>query len=130
MKLTRKAFCQSLASGTVTLWLQGCGGGGYGGGGSTAAGSSCGAAGSDITANHGHSLTILKADLDSTVDRTYTLTPGTGGHTHDVTFTPAQLAQMKAGGSVTMTSTLADGGIYGGVHSHSVMAQVNVATCL
>lgn len=134
MTLTRKTFCTSLAGATVTLWLQGCGGGSDygsdGGGGGNPAGSTCGAAGNDISANHGHALSIPKADLDAPANRTYALTPSTEGHVHSVTFTPAQLTTMKGGGSVTVTSTTtAASGLYGGTHSHSVTAQVAVATC-
>jgi hypothetical protein len=131
MNVTRKAFCASLAGATATLWLQGCGGGGSYSAGSTppAASSTCGASGSDITNNHGHALTILKADLDLTVNKTYTLSPSVEGHVHDVTFTPAQLALLKAGSSVTVTSTTTvASSVYGGTHSHSVTATV-MATC-
>jgi hypothetical protein len=133
MDVTRKAFCVSLAGATVALWLQGCGGGGsYSSGSSTTPGpnSTCGASGSDISGNHGHTLAILKADLDSTVNKTYTLSPSIEGHVHAVTFTPAQLAQLKAGSSVTATSTTtAADPAYGGTHSHAVTATVMVASC-
>ncbi len=131
MTLTRKAFCTSLAGATVTIWLQGCGGGGsYSGGGPSGPTSTCGASGSDISGNHGHSLTILKADLDATASKTYRLSPSGDGHVHEVTFTTAQLALLKAGTSVTVTSTATDAGAgYGGSHSHAVTATVMVATC-
>jgi hypothetical protein len=127
MDISRKRFCASMAGATVTLWLQGCGGGGggYDGGsnppptGSTA----CGAGVGNITGNHGHTLTILKADLDSTVNKTYTLGAATtDGHIHTVSFTPTQLASMKTGGTVTVTSTTNVG------HSHDVAASV-ASTC-
>ena len=133
MNVTRKAFCASLAGATVTIWLQACGGGGgYSSGSNStpAPNSTCGASGSDITANHGHSLTIPKADLDLTVNKTYSLSPSVEGHVHDVTFTPAQLALLKVGTSVTVTSTTtAASSLYGGTHNHSVTATVMVATC-
>lgn len=131
MDITRKTFCGGLLGATVTLWLQGCGGGGgYGGGSSSGGGSNCGAAGPDISANHGHSLTIAKADLDSPVDKTYSLSNAVDGHSHDVTFTVAQLAQLKAGATVTITSTttVATAG-YGGSHNHQVATEVAVASC-
>ena len=127
--MNRKDFCASLVGTTVTLWLQGCGGGGYSSGGTTS-GSTCGASGTDISANHGHSLTILKADLDSTTDKTYTLSPSVDGHVHGVTFTVAQLGNLKAGTPVSVTSTTtAASAAYGGTHNHSVMATVLVASC-
>ena len=120
MDISRKQFCAALAGATVTLWLQGCGGGGGDSGGGPAPGSTtCGAGVGNITANHGHTLTILRVDLDSATAKTYDLSAAnTDGHIHSVTFSPAQLASMKAGGSVTVTSTTATG------HTHSVTASV------
>lgn len=126
MDISRKQFCASLAGATVTLWLQGCGGGGgdYGGGGGGGGGAvTCGAGVGNITGNHGHSLTILRVDLDSATPKTYALTAAsTDGHIHSVTFSPAQLTTMKGGGSATVTSTTNTG------HSHDVTASV-AASC-
>jgi hypothetical protein len=127
----RKDFCVGLAGSMVTIWLQGCGGGSdYGSNPPPATGSSCGASGSDISANHGHSLTIAKADLDSPTDKSYALSASVDGHVHGVTFTVGQLATLKSGGSVTVTSTTtAASASYGGTHSHSVTATVLIASC-
>ena len=57
-----------------------------------------------IAGNHGHVLSIPAADLNATVDMTYGI-QGSADHNHTVTFTPAQLAQLKAGTAVTVTST-------------------------
>lgn len=135
MDITRKAFCTSLTLSTVTLWLQGCGGGG--GYDSPpppppppAGTPVCGAPANAITDNHGHALVIAKADLDSATDKTYNLSPSLEGHVHSVTFTPAQLALMKGGGSVTVTSTVTvASALYGGTHSHAVTAAVSLANC-
>ncbi len=131
MNMTRKTFCASLAGSTVTLWLQGCGGGGYSsGGGGTTTGSTCGASGPDISANHGHALTIPKADLDSLTAKTYDLSAGSfDSHLHTVTFSVPQLATLKGGGSVTVNapSPAALPG-YWGAHAHSVIATV-LAAC-
>lgn len=130
MNMTRKTFCASLAGSTVTLWLQGCGGGGYSSGGGGTTGSTCGASGSDISANHGHALTIPKADLDSLVAKTYNLSAGSlDAHLHSVTFSVPQLATLKGGGSVTVTAP-SPGAVpgYWGAHSHSVMTTV-LSTC-
>jgi len=115
--MTRKQFLGALGGGTVVLWLQACGGGGGGGGGdgNDDGGLSCGASGASISANHGHSLTINEADLDSTTDKTYSIM-GTAGHDHTVTFTVAQLAMLKSMQSVVVTSTTVIG------HNHSVTA--------
>lgn len=75
---------------------------------------SCGA--TAVTNNHGHSLTIPAADVDSMVSMTYSI-EGVAGHVHMVTLTPAQLAQIKAKSAVTVTSTL--GGPAPG-HMHDV----------
>ncbi|HEV8689697.1 MAG TPA: hypothetical protein VGQ91_05330 [Ideonella sp.] len=126
MKLTRKQFLGSLGSGTVLLWLQACGGGGgggYGGGGGGGGmgggygggGLMCGATGAAISGNHGHTLTINEADLDSTTDKTYNIM-GTAGHNHTVTFTAAQLGMLKGGQMVTVASTTTSG------HMHDVTA--------
>ena len=132
MNIRRKDFCAALAGSVVTVWLQGCGGGGsdYGPAAPPPAGSSCGAKGSDISANHGHALTILKADLDSMVDKTYALTASVDGHIHNVSFSVAQLALLKGGSSVTVVSTTTvASAAYGGTHSHSVTATVLIAGC-
>jgi len=118
MDISRKEFCAALGSGTVLLWLQACGGGSDYMGGTPAPPpppGACGAEGAAIAANHGHVLVIPRADLDSLVAMTYGM-PGTAGHSHDVTFTPAQLQTMKGGGSVTVTSTTTD------FHNHDVTA--------
>jgi len=108
MSMTRKEFCGGLAGGTVLLLFQGCGGGGgYSGsssGGMMSTTTSCGASGSAIAGNHGHVLTIARADLDSMTDRVYSIM-GTATHDHMVIFTAAMLAQLKAGQSVIVTST-------------------------
>jgi hypothetical protein len=121
MNITRKEFCAALTGGSVLLLLQSCGGGGsYGGGGGMTL--VCGASGGAIAGNHGHVLTILRADLDSLTDKTYSIT-GTADHTHSVTFTPTQLQQLKAGADVAATTTTG-GSIVNPAHSHTLMASV------
>jgi hypothetical protein len=126
MDISRKRFCASMAGATVTLWLQACGGGGGGDGGSSnpPPGSTvCGAAAGNITGNHGHTLTIPKADLDSTTAKTYNLAAATtDGHIHSVTFSPTDLATLKSGGAVPVTSTTNVS------HSHLVTTRV-ASTC-
>ncbi len=132
MNLTRKAFCASLAGSTVTLLIQGCGGGGSysSAAGSPTPGSTCGASGSDISSNHGHVLTIAKADLDSLTAKTYDLSAGSlDSHVHTVTYSPAQLATLKGGGSVTVTApSPATVPSYWMAHTHTVMTTV-LASC-
>jgi len=116
MNITRKRFLGAVGSGTVVLWLQGCGGGGggYGDDGNDPP-QSCGASGTAIAGNHGHVLTIAEADLNSVTDKTYSI-QGSAGHDHTVTLTAAQLASLKAGHSVAVTSTTTS------AHMHVVTA--------
>ena len=108
--ITRKTFLVQLGGGTWALALGGCGGGG---GGYTAAAAPppapapvvTGCSATTISANHGHALAIPVADLLSAVAITYNL-QGTAVHTHEVTFTPAQLAQLRAGTAVTVTTSI------------------------
>ena len=121
MAMTRSQFCNAFVGVSALLILQGCGGGGsdYGSSPPPPPGPppapQCGASGTAITGNHGHTLTIPEADLSAAVDKTYNIM-GTAGHNHTVTFTVAQLAQLKTHQSVTVTSTTTAG------HSHNVAA--------
>jgi hypothetical protein len=119
-KISRKQFLGALGSGTVLLWLQACGGGdsdsGDGDGGGSGGGLSCGASGTSIANNHGHTLTIDEADLDSSTNKSYSIM-GTAGHNHTVTFTVAQLGMLKNGQSVTVVSSTDSG------HNHDVTAK-------
>lgn len=119
MSNTHKRFLESLAGGTVVLLFQARGGGGssYGGGNPPPA-STCGWSGTQISGNHGHALTIAKADLDSMTDKAYSIS-GTATHDHMVILTVAHLGLLKAGQAVTVTSTAtAATGI--GLHSRIV----------
>lgn len=111
--ITRKTFLVQLAGGSWLLALGGCGGGSssYGGGTPQPSGNGCSA--TAISGNHGHTLAIPTADLSSAVTMTYNI-QGAADHNHQVSFTPAQLAQLKAGQAVTVTSTVALS------HSHDV----------
>ena len=66
-----------------------------------------------ITGNHGHSVTIPTADLDSTVNMTYNI-QGTANHNHTITLTPAQLQDIKA---MTAESVMSSTNLS---HSHEV----------
>lgn len=112
MNMTRKEFLAGMAGGTVVLLFQGCGGGGGSDSGSnTPPATTCGAAA--ISANHGHALTIARADLDSATDKVYSIM-GSATHDHTVTLTPAMLATLKAGTQVVVTSST------GASHNHDV----------
>ncbi|HEY6353837.1 MAG TPA: hypothetical protein VIY30_05060 [Burkholderiaceae bacterium] len=118
MNMTRKRLLESMAGGTVVLLVQACGGGGTSSYGNPMPASGCGSSGLQISGNHGHMLTVPTADLASTSAKTYSIM-GTATHDHTVTLSPAQLAQLKAGGSVTVTSTVTNAPTFGS-HSHDV----------
>jgi hypothetical protein len=71
----------------------------------------CGA--TAITGNHGHALTIAATDLDSPVDRTFSIA-GTADHDHTITLSVAQLQSIKAKMGATTVSSITVG------HSHDV----------
>ena len=73
----------------------------------------CAAIGVQIGSNHGHTMTVAPADLDSTSPRTYDIT-GTSDHPHTVIITPAQFASLRANGTLTVSSSTDDG------HPHTV----------
>ena len=114
MTIDRRQFLERVGGGTALLFLAGCGGGAGGYGGSAApapAQNQCGAV--TITGNHGHSLVIPVADLDSMVDKTYNI-QGAAVHNHVVTLALADLRALKAGTAVTVISSNAAG------HEHSI----------
>ena len=115
MDVSRKHFVETLLAGSAVLVFHGCGGGGdySGSAGNPMPASGCA---DSIANNHGHVLTIPVADLDSTAPKTYDIMGTATTHTHTVTFSAAQLAQLKAGTMVTVTSSPAatDG------HTHAV----------
>jgi len=127
MSITRKQFLGSITGGTVALLIQSCGGGGSSGS-STAVGgggygnpmptSACGSSGTAIVGNHGHVLSVPTADLSSATAKTYSIM-GSATHDHSVTLSAADLAQLKAGGTVTVVSSVTDAAGFG-AHSHGV----------
>jgi hypothetical protein len=72
-----------------------------------------GATAQSISANHGHVLTIPKADAVAGVQKVYSI-KGTSAHNHTVTITAANFVSLKGGQAVTVTSS-ADAG-----HLHTV----------
>lgn len=103
MGVTRKAFLIQLAGGSWALASCG-GGGGYDPAAAAPMAPAAGSCGATIAGNHGHVLTIAQTDLDSAVDKTYDV-QGSADHTHSVTFTAGMLASLKAGNSVSATTT-------------------------
>lgn len=112
--LTRKHFCSNLLTAWAALALPGCGGGGdYGSAPAPAPAPPAATCGNVISDNHGHVFVVDRADLDSATDKTYDIR-GTSGHTHQVVLSLAQLAALKAGGTVSVMSSVAE------LHAHAV----------
>jgi len=116
MSITRKMFLVQLAGGAWALGGAGCGGGGDAPAPAPPPPPQGGGCVATIAGNHGHVLAIPAADLNSAVAMTYDIA-GSADHTHSVTFSAAQLAQLKAGStvSVTTTTTLS--------HNHAISEQ-------
>lgn len=119
---SRRAFSSRLSGHLLVAWavvaLPGCGGGGGGydspAPAPTPAPAPAGSCGNTtISGNHGHVLVVPRADLDLAADQAYDIR-GTSPHTHQVGLSAAQLAALKAGGTVTVTSSPGDG------HTHLV----------
>lgn len=117
--ITRKEFVTTSLA-VLGASVVGCGddtsgtgaGGSGGSGGSAATGCSPEAA---IATNHGHTLTISKADVEAGVEKTYDI-KGSSPHTHSVTITAPmfeQLGGVNPDVSITVTSSATD-------HSHSI----------
>jgi hypothetical protein len=66
-----------------------------------------------IGTNHGHTMSLPKADIAAGVTKTYDI-QGTSAHPHSVTVTAADFAKLQNNQSVTLTSTRDDN------HTHSV----------
>lgn len=128
MQMSRKQFMTTLG----TLWgsigglalVSACGdsapygeesGDGPEGNGNVGSGTaSCSAdATSSITANHGHALLVPADDVDAATEKTYDIA-GASPHSHEITVTASDFAQLAAGNSVTVMST------EGASHVHSV----------
>jgi hypothetical protein len=65
-----------------------------------------GAQATAISRNHGHSLTVPKADVAAAAPKTYSI-QGTASHDHQVSLAAADFASLKAGQSITVMSSLA-----------------------
>jgi hypothetical protein len=111
MKITRKEFLGQLVAGVSGIagaaMLIGCGSSDSPG--PDAQTGNCTANGTAVTigTNHGHTLTVSKADVTAGVDKTYDIT-GTATHAHSVKITAAMFTMLK-GNTSAMTVSLADG---------------------
>ena len=66
-----------------------------------------------ISANHGHSITVSKTDVDNAVEKTYSI-QGSSTHNHSVTITVDQFNSLKSNQSIQIDSAT------GGGHTHTI----------
>jgi hypothetical protein len=115
MKTTRTQFVQGTLGVCASGLLAACGGDDdddtNGGTGGTSSGG--GACGSTIGTNHGHAVTVTKADAMAGVAKTYDIQGGSD-HSHTLSISAAQFAMLAAGDPVTITSSNDAG------HDHAV----------
>lgn len=116
MKTTRTEFIQgALLACAAGITAAACGGeddpgdDGNNGGSSGAEG----ACGTTIASNHGHKLTVTKAQAQAGTAKSYDI-QGDSQHPHTVELTAAQMAQLAGGDPVTVESS------EDANHSHSV----------
>ncbi len=115
MTMTRKQFLRTIVGAGIGVAgvaaLASCGG--DDGGTPDAPGGTCTTPSTAISSNHGHVMMVALADVTAGVDKTYDIS-GTAGHMHSVTVTAANMASLKTGGTVMVTSTTGNG------HTHAV----------
>ncbi len=107
-KPTRRQFLLLVTVGATAgaAGLAACGGGGGNNNTNsdmTMGAPDCSAINAAIGSNHGHSATVIEADVIAAADKTYTLTGLP--HTHQFTLTAAEFADLAAGKSVAKSST-------------------------
>ncbi|MCA1828019.1 MAG: hypothetical protein ABR567_10420 [Myxococcales bacterium] len=110
MDLTRKEFIVLLIGSAAAA----CGGSS-----SDTPSGNCAANGTSvqIAQNTGHILNVSKADIAAGVQKTYTM-QGDPSHTHDVTLTAADFANLAKNLQAMETSTVGNGG--NGSHTHQI----------
>jgi len=68
---------------------------------------------SSVSANHGHSLTVSKADVSAGIEKQYSI-QGSATHNHMVTVSVSDFASLASNQQIQITSTSGDS------HVHSV----------
>jgi hypothetical protein len=115
MKLTRKEFLSTMvtaaagAAGAALLVACGSSSGDDGTGGDCLMNGTS----AQFSANHGHVLTVPKADVTAGVAMTYTTT-GTADHTHNVTISAPAFTMLTSNTTVMTVSTTTNN------HTHNV----------
>lgn len=99
--------------GTVTTGGSGGATGGSGGATGGAGGAPPMGCAETIGTNHGHTLEVTQDDVTAGVDKTYDI-QGSSMHSHMVTITAADFANLAGGGTLMVTSTT------GAAHTHQI----------
>ena len=102
--MTRSEFLKVMVSFAGTAAVGACSSDDDGGGGVCTV---------NVASNHGHGLTIERADLDAAADKTYSI-QGSSGHSHNLTVTAADFTTLATGRPVTTTTST------GATHTHDV----------
>jgi hypothetical protein len=117
-QMTRKEFLGSLVKGVagtagLAALVTACGGGASAGADSPSASCTMNGTTDTIASNHGHVLTVAKADVVAGVDKTYDIM-GSASHTHSFTVTAAMFTLLQGNHTAmaTTTTTLA--------HTHDI----------
>ena len=66
-----------------------------------------------VSSNHGHSITVSKADVAAGIEKQYNI-QGSGDHDHLVTVSESNFASLKSNQQIQTTSTSGTG------HTHSI----------
>jgi hypothetical protein len=111
MAMTRRELLELTA---LALGAVACGGGGSSGASSAPVSCIDNGTSASIYANHGHVLTVTKADVIAGVEKVYNI-QGSATHAHLVTITAALFTQLQANMAADTTSTLAD------LHDHAIV---------
>ena len=103
------------AAGSLGLGGAACGGDdtATGSGPSTGSGAGCASPMTVIETNHGHVMTVSKADVDAGVDKSYSI-QGTASHDHTVNVSALDFGDLAQGKSISVTSSSGSG------HTHVV----------
>lgn len=57
-----------------------------------------------ISSNHGHTLSVSKADIDASTDKSYSI-QGSSGHNHTITLTAANFTTLKSAKTIQVESS-------------------------
>ncbi len=116
MSMSRKQFLRTIVGAGIGVagvaTLAACGGD-DGGPADAPAGGSCTTPTATIGSNHGHTLTVTKAEVTAAAAKSYDIM-GTATHTHSVMVSAANFATLATGGTVTITSSSSG-------HTHDVV---------